>query len=67
MAEQKYEKNVTRPTKPVTFEAPELKEDDDRPLAERLVDQQWRDADAAGLGALHPGSINPEKTKAQKG
>lgn len=51
-------KNEPRKHEEVSIKPPELKKDDDRPVEERVLDQQWRDAERAGLGKEHPLSLN---------
>ena len=53
-----YEKNAQRETLEVDITPPAFDPDDNRSAEERWIDQQWRDADAAGLGARHPLSLN---------
>lgn len=53
-----YEKNAQRPTQEVDITPPAFDPEDARSAEERWLDQQWRDADAAGLGKRHPLSIN---------
>lgn len=64
MAQQK---NADKPARQeVAIDPPELKDDDDRPVEDLRVDQQWRDAEAANLGQLHPQSLNPDSKRVKK-
>lgn len=53
-----FTKNATQPTQEVDITPPVFDPNDARSAEERWLDQQWRDADAAGLGKRHPLSIN---------
>ena len=52
------------PTTAVSITPPAFGANDSRSPEERWIDQQWRDADAAGLGERHPKSINPDTSYA---
>lgn len=52
-----WTKNAQVPTQEVDITPPAFNSDASNPAA-RMVEQQWRDADAAGLGKRHPLSIN---------
>ena len=53
-----FDMNAAKPTQEVDINPPAFNANDTRPADQRWVDQQWRDADAAGLGKRHPLSIN---------
>lgn len=52
--------NAQTATQEVVIDAPDF--DASRSAEERWLDQQWRDADAAGLGKRHPLSINRDSS-----
>ena len=53
-----FQKNATVATQEVDITPPAFNESDTRSAEERWLDQQWRDADAAGLGKNHPLALN---------
>lgn len=54
----KYEKGAALRGDPVQIETSDPEKDRDLAPHERLLAQQWRDAQAQGLGELHPLSLN---------
>lgn len=52
------------PTVALPITPPALNPSDTRPIQDRLVDQQWRDAARQGLGQTHPGAINTDTSYA---